>query len=928
MIPKQLITQLNSGRCFALVGSGPSTEMGYPSWTQLAQSAVNMLPEDGVDDDTRQVIEELMQDSRYPELFDVVADHLGGMNHLANGLMSTFTSASNRGIAYEYLAKWPIRCYMTTNYDDEIRKHLARSNVYFATLNNSQTDFAQIDAHTSERIVKIHGDFDYVDGLVLGDRQYQDFKVGGGRSYFRDKLKSVFSMVPVVVIGHSLSDPDIALTLEMAKDISSLERPTFMILADVSHAESRRYRERYNIHLISYDNPDGTHRALAKLLRMIDRFVIPRAQCASQLLDPPNAEEMRVASSLYLYSKTMPHHGELLQRTLAPQVLSIVASDAETVVPAVDIHNRLLPSKLRQREDVRVQLDVAVDTLADEDLVLKHQEGVQATSKGMDRVEEVSRSRSILESQVFDVLRNRLQATNAGNTEEIEALVDGLRRTVVAVLGKRGLAASSMLFSHSALGPSDMPELFEAVMNSATQVDTPDLRIVFSEFVMDLLTNPSDTQREYLANLSQGFFAYHIFGADPSGAEARRIIAKETLWLLDSNVLLPFVATECRLHRFASKLFDRMRQVGMTPFTTERFLKETHQSYRWAVSMCRNLSADGMLRLIRDPNYTENLFVDGYIVGHAEGKWNSFGDYVRELNIETVEDMEKRLAAGGVVVKNLSQFGGFTDTLFAAQEDLAAGIVSKRTEQGTLRGGDEQALAEAEAIEIIRGVRNQALTVGGRKFRYAYFVSTSRLLDVMYGETDGLITWFPENLYRHLHALTSDTLDVESTFDAITTNYYSIGIEVIDEPAYRRFFDPVISESRTILEREKENYVATVATDISERQKAQDELVRQFDAAADLDKPRLVAQAGWRFAREQERLRQAAEEQVKRAEQAASDAVKASQQKIKEMEAEFERRRRETLRHEEGRRRNLQDPKHQKKLERQRKRRRKRKKRR
>ena len=44
MIPKQLITQLTSGRCFALIGSGPSIVMGYPSWTKLAQCAIELLP--------------------------------------------------------------------------------------------------------------------------------------------------------------------------------------------------------------------------------------------------------------------------------------------------------------------------------------------------------------------------------------------------------------------------------------------------------------------------------------------------------------------------------------------------------------------------------------------------------------------------------------------------------------------------------------------------------------------------------------------------------------------------------------------------------------------------------------------------------------------------------------------------------------------
>lgn len=37
VFPPQLIRNILSGRCFALVGSGPSCEVGYPSWGRLAE---------------------------------------------------------------------------------------------------------------------------------------------------------------------------------------------------------------------------------------------------------------------------------------------------------------------------------------------------------------------------------------------------------------------------------------------------------------------------------------------------------------------------------------------------------------------------------------------------------------------------------------------------------------------------------------------------------------------------------------------------------------------------------------------------------------------------------------------------------------------------------------------------------------------------
>jgi len=42
-----LRTENNQGRAFALVGSGPSTEMGYPSWGRLVDEVVKALKKTG-----------------------------------------------------------------------------------------------------------------------------------------------------------------------------------------------------------------------------------------------------------------------------------------------------------------------------------------------------------------------------------------------------------------------------------------------------------------------------------------------------------------------------------------------------------------------------------------------------------------------------------------------------------------------------------------------------------------------------------------------------------------------------------------------------------------------------------------------------------------------------------------------------------------
>jgi len=144
-IPRQLLTYLNSGKCFALIGSGLSTALEYPSWWHMASQTCKLLPSG---DPEQKELSALLNAKDYPEVFERVAVRLGGGAKLLAELKKTFSPKRDKGAAYEILCRWPIRCFLTTNYDDEIQKHLSRLKEHFTVLKNSQTDLAQITANS------------------------------------------------------------------------------------------------------------------------------------------------------------------------------------------------------------------------------------------------------------------------------------------------------------------------------------------------------------------------------------------------------------------------------------------------------------------------------------------------------------------------------------------------------------------------------------------------------------------------------------------------------------------------------------------------------------------------------------------------------------------------------------------------------------
>ena len=149
MIPKQLISYINSGKCFALIGSGPSTPLKYPSWQVLAELAAKLVATTNPAHYDAALVKGLMKAKDYPELFEYAANGLGGADKLAEALSPLFQARGESSQAYQYLARWPFRCYLTTNYDHELKKHLDREDVYFTTLHNSQAELAQITAQSS-----------------------------------------------------------------------------------------------------------------------------------------------------------------------------------------------------------------------------------------------------------------------------------------------------------------------------------------------------------------------------------------------------------------------------------------------------------------------------------------------------------------------------------------------------------------------------------------------------------------------------------------------------------------------------------------------------------------------------------------------------------------------------------------------------------
>jgi len=145
--------------------------------------------------------------------------------------------------------------------------------------------------------------------------------------------------------------------------------------------------------------------------------------------------------------------------------------------------------------------------------------------------------------------------------------------------------------------------------------------------------------------------------------------------------------------------------------------------------------------------------------------------------------------------------------------------------------------------------------------------------------------------------------------------YYYAGISFIDKKSYLRFFGPTINTAKITYEKEKLKYIERTEN-ISIK-----DLDKEFQNTPDLEKPFFVSQMGFKMADiADKQAAETKEKAMKVIEDAKKRAIEA-EEKVRQLEAEKEiawkKKEKRKQEQEAGRLRNLADPKHLRKRERQ-----------
>jgi len=835
MIDPVLVNHLRSGEAWVLVGSGPSIEMQYPSWETLAKIARDTVRMERPGSDQRPLDKAVLRKD-YPQAFEYAIGILGA-ERLLQELRSSLTS-THPGRVYKLMAEWPVPVYLTTNYDDEIQTHLSSAGATFIPYSNSQDDMSLLSPGLTGVIVKLHGNLRSDAGLILTTTQYREIDVSERWAYWRTRMTSIFQMSKIVVVGHSLTDNNIRHVLAAAKKGAAVDNPICWIAPDVPEEKVKQYLEKFRIRVISYDNRDGQHRNLLRLIENISEFVQPRTSVqikdsVARIATSPLGQDA-AAPGFYVFNrlagleKFEKSRVDIILAAMESAIPTLTRLGRFTIKEAFELsgwpREQPVPTEFEDQVKSRALAEGFIAPLDNQFSV-----GAKATVLAEENRKRFDHMGSLFKLSLELRVKNKFPTLNSSEAKNIATDIEA---SLTGYFREGGLSLATTLFSDQAKSTTVPTSIIKFVNESSAKYPSMLMRQAFSTISIDTFVGAGPAERDYLGRICQGFFAYHSLGVFGEFAVKRLEKAKETVWLVDSNALIPALALEAPTHELFGETLRRLNAAGVRFFTTDKLFREAFNHLSFAIGQVTSHGADSpeiiALAKVEAPYFKSNQFIQGFLNWRASRELSDWNSYLYEVfgkRLPNYEDVKNALADLGVEVVSLDVWPGFLqEHLREAQaytEDIVT-ILTRKTSPGEeeseasiLQDTDwwldpyKKASPEAEALVITKHERDGTYHIisPDEQSSEAWFISDTSVLNLA-GKGLGTITFSTIGFLRFASTLsgTSDQSSANRAFQTLLLNCARSGLNILDEASITKVFGSRIDQDTIVLSEELEIY--------------------------------------------------------------------------------------------------------------------------
>lgn len=833
---KYLVEYLRSGKAWVLVGSGPSLQMRYPSWTELAEKAARWARTETTVTATPRLAKALEQGNG-PTVFSEISKLLGSEARLLQFLQTELKPKDEHGEIYELMARWPVPVYLTTNWDDEIQKHLTKVGETYLPYGNTSDHMAHLIPDLQGGIFKLHGDLRSTAGLIMTQEEYEDIYKGPSWEHWRSKMNAVFQMARVVVIGHSLTDPHVRHVLAAAKLGAGIVQPVVWLAPDANDDQRREFLEKHRIRVVSYDNRDGKHTNLLRLLRDVTQFVPPRERIAIQTelaaaIPTASQSDAAAASALLVYSRMSESDPlekmrvRLIVAALESSVPELASRESFTLQEGLSLAGWPEDCPLGPKSAAEVATEAE-----SQGLLVRAADGNFATTAAAVRMvaAHIESHRHVRERFCRSVAQRIGRLFSSLGDGDAGKLAQDIDSALIGCFRADGFAMAASALGNMAPTHRNLPTRVLDFLNGASaQYSDLLLRQAFVSAVVDLLVNPTSADTQYLGALIGGYCAFNYLGVFGDVAIERLRHATDTVWLVDSDLQIPALALGSSTNMVFVSCFQRLRAAGIRLFTLESLFAETLIHFRFAkgvIGRHGQASPEVLYAAQGQPPYRKsNQFLQGFIRWQAGGNppdWDSyllsaFGDRNPDLSA-----LRSKLESTGVSVINFQDWPGFDQILFAERDRETIRITEMRSTEAPREEGNpdayeeeleasRKARPEAEAMLVIQGERNGVLHAlsDSPSHSEAWFVSHTSILNTLsHGNTR--ITWWPESFLRFIEGLPQnpgDTSRSERIFQTLLWTFAQSGIGLLDRKTVEAVFGSVGEQCEISIGEQRERY--------------------------------------------------------------------------------------------------------------------------
>jgi len=336
---------LANGEVCPFVGAGMSVGAGLPGWYDLISKLSERIGYDMPP----------LQWATSEALIDAAQAYVNdqGLHSLVRFLKERLrTTGIQPTTAHKALARLPVSLVFTTNYDNLLEKAFEAEGKWVEVVVEDDSIPYMRRGPDTVNIVKLYGDLNQPDSLVLARQQYEEFKLK--RPQMIKLLETELGRSDMLYLGWSHTDPYFNLVFgDLLSRFGENIRPGYAVMFDAPETK-RKELARKHIRLVEFDGEEDRTKQLANWLAALKPGTTAPAEVDSGVIKntdvtsapPSTAQDETTQAEILSLEEQIKIRRHLLGKL---QTQAILAAGRELAVLEIQIEDEQVAIKELER---------------------------------------------------------------------------------------------------------------------------------------------------------------------------------------------------------------------------------------------------------------------------------------------------------------------------------------------------------------------------------------------------------------------------------------------------------------------------------------------------------------------------------------------------------------------------------------------------